>query len=122
MARSKVSRHRVSASSILEVVVSMVIIVMVLGISMMIYTNVMRLSLSVKRLKAQFALQQVMLKIGRSANDQQQPAPTNELTIEQEIKPYEAGTTLQQVHLTAYDGNHEKIAELNKVILLDQHE
>jgi hypothetical protein len=40
---------KLSASNILEVIVSMVIIVIVFGIAMMIYSNVLRFSLSAKK-------------------------------------------------------------------------
>ena len=52
MAGRKLIRTKIMASTILEVIVAMVIIVVVFGIAMMIYTNVLRMSLSVKKIQA----------------------------------------------------------------------
>lgn len=112
---SKMTSSKVAASTILEVVIALVVIVMVLGISLMIYSNVMRLSLSGKKLKAQFVLQQVMLRESAVGNDLAHSA--NEFSIEQEVLPYGTTGRLRLVHLTAYDENHEKVAELKKVII-----
>jgi hypothetical protein len=36
--------------------------------------------------------------------------------VEQEIKPFNNDTLLNEIHLTAYDANQQKITELQKVI------
>ncbi|MDB5090871.1 MAG: hypothetical protein JWR09_4865 [Mucilaginibacter sp.] len=115
MAGGKLKR-RLPASSILEVIVSMVIIVIVFGIAMMIYTNVLRLSLSVKKLKVQALLQQTMLKAERSTENTTLSVIIGDFRIEQEIKPYQDNAGLTEIHLTAFDANQQKIAELQKVI------
>jgi hypothetical protein len=118
MAGSKLKiQTRVKASTILEVVVSMVIIILVFGIAMMIYANVLRMSLSVKKIKAQAILQETLIKL------EQVPATSNlsfsvdDFRVEQEIKPYNNDSGLTEIHLTAYDDNQQKIAELQKVIV-----
>jgi Tfp pilus assembly protein PilV len=108
-------KQRIAASSILEVVVSMVIIVMVLGISLMIYSNVVRQSLSARQLKAQFLLQQTLLKVDNGSLEQTEVV--DQWQINREIKPYEADTRLILVHLTAYDEQHNLIAEIRKVMI-----
>ena len=93
----------------------MVIIVMVLGISLMIYSNVVRQSLSARQLKAQFLLQQAMLKAEIGTLEETQVI--DEWQITQDIKAYETGTRLMSVHLSAYDDNHTLIAEAFKIIV-----
>jgi Tfp pilus assembly protein PilE len=115
MAGSKL-KERLPASSILEVIVSMVIIVIVFGIAMMIYTNVLRLSLSAKKLKAQALLQETMLKAEHNTENITQSITINDFRIEQEVKPYPDNAGLTEIHLTAFDANQQKIAELQKVI------
>jgi Tfp pilus assembly protein PilE len=115
MAGSKL-KGRLPASSILEVIVSMVIIVIVFGIAMMIYTNVLRLSLSAKKLKAQALLQETMLKAEHSSENTSQSVTVDDFRIEQEVKPYQDNAGLTEIHLTAFDPNQQKIAELQKVI------
>jgi Tfp pilus assembly protein PilV len=108
-------KYRVTASSILEVVVSMVIIVMVLGISLMIYSNVVRQSLSAKQLKAQFLLQQTLLQVEQGASKDIEVV--EQWQIVKEVKPFESGTRLAEVHMKVYDENHNLITEIHKVII-----
>jgi len=110
-----VAKFRLAASSILEVVVSMVIIVMVLGISLMIYSNVVRQSLSTRQLKAQFLLQQGLLKIDNGSFEQTDVIDQWQIT--RDIIPYKADTRLILVHVTAYDEGHNLIAEIRKVMI-----
>jgi hypothetical protein len=111
MAGSKLTQ-RAGASTILEVVISMIIIVLVFGIAMMIFTNVTRLSLSVKKLKAQALLQQVMINATVT-----ETITIDEFRIEQEVKPYRGNSGLTDIRLTAYDQNQQKVAESEKVII-----
>lgn len=110
-------RSKVKSSTVLEVVVSMVIIILVFGISMMIYSNVMRLSLSPQKIKAQAILEKAL------AQAEQEIAPVNktviigDIGIEEEVKPYPENTNLSDIHLAAYDINKQKITELEKVII-----
>lgn len=107
---------RVRASSILEVVISMVIIVLVFGIAMMIYTNVSRLSLSVKKIRAQALLRETLIRAEQIPYQANRSLTIGDFRIEQEVNPFEADTSLNQIHLTAYDANQQKIAELKKII------
>lgn len=107
---------KLNASTILEVIVSMVIIVIVFGIAMMIYTNVLRLSLSAKKLRAQALLQETMFAAEHNAANTTQTFNINDFRIEQEVMPYQENSSLTDIHLTAYDQNQQKIAELEKVI------
>ena len=112
--RKLIIQTKIRASTILEVVVSMVIIILVFGIAMMIYTNVVRLSLSVKKIKAQAVLQETLLQAEQVKNLATESLTIDDLRIEQEVKPY---GNLTEIHLTAYDANQQKIAELQKIII-----
>jgi len=117
MDRSQLNiRGKVKASTILEVVVSMVIIILVFGIAMMIYSNVLRLSLSVKKIKAQAILQEILLKEEQAKEHSTQSITVDDLRIEQEVKSYNEDSHLTEIHLTAYDTNNQKITELQKVM------
>jgi Tfp pilus assembly protein PilE len=108
---------RVKASTILEVVISMIIIILVFGIAMMIYSNVTRLSLSAKKIQAQAILQGMMRNIEQSKENGSQSVVAGDYTIEQSVKSYNDNTNLLGVSLTAYDDNHQEVAELQKVII-----
>jgi Tfp pilus assembly protein PilV len=118
MAGSKLTLEtKVKASTILEVLISMIIIILVFGIAMMIYSNVTRLSLSVKKIQAQAILQGLMTNIEQSKENTSQSIIAGDYTIEQSVKSYNDKTNLVDVRLTAYDDNHQEVAELQKVMI-----
>jgi Tfp pilus assembly protein PilV len=108
---------RVKASTVIEVVVSMVIIIAVFGIAMMIYANITRISLSGQKLKAQAALSQVMKDIDISEQGSNEISVINDLTIERSVKAYAGDNKLLEVDLKAYDKNHLPLAELHQLIV-----
>jgi Tfp pilus assembly protein PilE len=116
MAGGKLNR-RVNASTLLEVVISMIVIVVVFGIAMMIYSNVLRLSLSAKKMRAQALLQETMVKAEQVPGNTNQSFTIDDFRIEQEAGPYNNETSLKAIHLTAFDQNQQKVAELQKVII-----
>jgi Tfp pilus assembly protein PilV len=107
---------RAKASTILEVIVSMVVIIVVFGIAMMIYSNVLRTSVSAKKIRAQAILNQTMQKAEDNPQSVTQSLTVDDFRVEQEIKPYSTNSNLTDIHLTAYDQNQQKVAELEKVI------
>lgn len=111
------SKLTVKASTILEVVVSMVIIVVVFGITMMIYSNVMRYSPSAKKLKAELILQETMIKLQQQPGSVVESTIIDDFKIEQKTEPYGGNPALLKILLTAFDQNQQKVAELQKVIL-----
>ena len=118
MAGSKLrNRHGVRGSTILEVIISMIIIIVVFGIAMMIFTNVNRLSLSAKKLKAQAILQHTLLQAEQAKDHTDQTITVDDMTIKQEITPFENEPGLSVITLTAFDPDHEQVARLKKVII-----
>lgn len=89
---------RVKGSTILEVIVSMVVIVVVFGIAMMIYTNVLRTSVSVKKIRAQAILSQTMLKAENNPESIAQSLTIDDFRVEQEVKPYGDNNSLTEIH------------------------
>ncbi|NHA02492.1 hypothetical protein G7092_01725 [Mucilaginibacter sp. HC2] len=120
MARGKIKIHgKLTASTILEVVVSMVIIILVFGTAMMIFTNVTKLSLSVKKLRAQAILQEVLLQ-GTSINeDKSGSSQVDGFRIEQQLKPVENEPKLTELTLTIFDDNQEQVAQVQQIIVKD---
>ncbi|MBC7913520.1 MAG: hypothetical protein H7Y07_05285 [Pyrinomonadaceae bacterium] len=108
--------YRLSASTLIEVVVSMVIIVIVFSIAMGIYTNVLRLSLSVQKYQAQATLHQLLNQLEKSPQIMNQSYSINDLRINKEITLYNNQQNLKEIHLIAFNQNQEKVAEIRKVV------
>jgi type II secretory pathway component PulJ len=120
MAGAKLSgKAKIKASSILEVIVAMVIIVVIFGMGMMIYANVTRSSLSAQKIQARAILLEELNKAEQTRGLATQSMDTAGFRVEQEVAPYPDDTLLSVIRLTAYDLNQNKISELQKVILHD---
>jgi Tfp pilus assembly protein PilV len=118
MVRSKINiKASIPASSIVEVLISMVVIMVVFGIAMMIYSNVMQSSLSVKKLRAQAVLNQTLKADESSANVASTSFTVDDLSIQQTIKSYGDENNLTEVDLAAYDANGKELITLHKVII-----
>jgi Tfp pilus assembly protein PilV len=109
--------RRLRASSLLEVVISMVIIVEVFGLAMMIIVNITRGSLSAKKIQAQAVLKNVLTSEERQSEPASKTSNVDSLAVVEEVKPYSTG--LVEVHLIAYDTNNEKVAELRKIVITE---
>src|ERR1700712_559441 len=107
--------HVLRASTILEVLVSLIVFVVVFSIAMGIFANVQRLSLSAKKLRAQAVLKEWLLKAAQHPEVSKQTIEDKGFTIEKNITNYRDNATLYRISLAAYDGKGEKIAELNQI-------
>jgi Tfp pilus assembly protein PilV len=119
MAGSKlIYSYKVQASTLLEVLISMVVIVAVFGIAMMIYLNVVRSSPSVKKIQAQALLNEAR----QSAVSSQENLMDNSFTvgdfrIEQTVKNYQDDKNLVEIDMAAYDISQQKVAESHAVMI-----
>ncbi|WP_426672082.1 PulJ/GspJ family protein [Mucilaginibacter sp. McL0603] len=108
---------KIRASTLIEVIVAMVIIVLVFGMAMMIFTNVTRMSLSVSKIQAGALLNERLIGVEKAKHKLDQSIDTAGFHIELDVTPFVDDTLLNVVHLTAYDLNQHKVAELQKLII-----
>ena len=108
--------NKLKASSLVEVLISMIIILIVFSIAMGIYANVLRLSLSIKKHHAQAVLYQVLRKIEKSPQLSEEKFTLEGFYIKQIITNYQYQKYLTEIHLTAVDKNKIKLAEVRKVV------
>jgi len=116
MAELKMIKRRVKASSVLEVVVAMVLIMVIFGIAMMIVANVTRVSVSIEKIQAKAILNDLLMEEEVSGDPDDRTLVIDSITVEQIIVPYHTAG-LSEIRLTAYSVRQEKLAELNKVII-----
>lgn len=118
MARSPlILKIKARASSFVEVLIAMVVILVVFAIAMMIYSNVLRLSLSIKKLKAQAILHDIILQDEKSGGVSARNVLVDEYNVEVKSSIVQGSNGLLLVHLTAYDRNQAKITDLQKIII-----
>jgi len=108
---------RVQGSTIQEVVVSMVIIMIVFGIAMVIFANVIKFSVSAKRIRDEAMLEEMLLKAGRTGDNTNSSVTVADLRIEQVIKPIKNEDGLEEFQLTAFDANGQQVAQVREIII-----
>jgi Tfp pilus assembly protein PilV len=118
MVRGKlILKSKLSGSSIIEVLISMVMIMVVFGIAMMIDANIIQSSLSVKKIRAQAILNQTLETDESSANNTSTTFTIDGISIEQTVKNYNNENNLTEIDLSAYDANGKELTTLRKVII-----
>ena len=109
---------RVHGSTIIEVVISMIIILVVFSIAMMIYSNVTRSSLSAQQVKAAAILREKLDQAEHNGTSADETIAVGDFLVEQRVETYsDTASHLLRVYLTAWDNNHHKLAELQKIII-----
>ncbi len=119
----KISRFAVKlrASTLLEVVVSMVLIVVVFTIALTIYTNVLKLSLSVRKLTARAVLSELSLRADSGSSASVQTFNKGAIRVEQQMDTYQGNNALQQVSLTAFDEEGVPLDSVRKIRLITEN-
>jgi len=108
---------KTAASTLLEVIISMIVIVVVFGIAMMIFTNVIRFTTSAKEIRAKAAMQDLLVKEEQSKAIAGQSINVGDFTIEESVAVYNNQNSLVLVQLTAFDQNRQEVATLQKVLI-----
>jgi len=114
-------RNKLSASSVLEVVIAMVIILVVFGMGLMIFTNVTRMSLSANKLEAEGIVRKTLLLVEQSDKPTDQSFQEGGFRIVTTLKPDTADSVLIHVSVDAYDIKQQKLATAQKLII-KEHE
>lgn len=103
-------------SSLVEVLVAMVVIMIVFSIAMAIFTNVTKLSLSTKKYKAQAILEQVLIQVEKFPEDGHKKFTQHEFMIDQEVTGYLDKPGLKRVNISILDEQGEHLLQIRKVI------
>lgn len=114
--KKMILKRRLDASSILETVVAMVIIVVVFSTAMIILGNVMKRSVSITQIRAESILREKLQQEEHALVHEPADYRVDELDIKQEINTLPDQPDLVSIVLSAYDGHGKKIAELHKMI------
>jgi len=122
MAGSKVNyTGKIKASTMVEVVVAMAMIMVVFSLAMMIFANVSQSALSVKKVQAEAILRDILLKASQASGNTTQSFNVGDFRIEEVVQNYQDQKNLSEIELTAYDVNQNKVATFQQVII-SQHE
>ncbi|GAB3909921.1 hypothetical protein [Mucilaginibacter boryungensis] len=108
---------KVQASSVLEVIISMLVIIIIFGIAMMIFSNVTNSSLSIKKSKAEALIKQQMLLLARSQHLADETLRADEFKLDVKVSAYSENKKLNEVSITAFDGNQQQVAVYKQIMI-----
>jgi len=122
MAGSKIGKGKVEAATILEVVVALVILVIISGIALTVFGNVVRSSISVKKIKAEAALQDLLVQTESESDYTRLSVTSGDLKLIREIKPFEPDPAVSVLQLSALDANGLEVATIKKLVIDEQEQ
>lgn len=111
-----VNDSKITASSLLEVVVALVVICVVLGLAMGVYSNVARASFSLQHTKATLELERVAQTTKMEAAYVDGTISSNGFLIERTILPFAQEPALAVLHLAIHSESNHLIAERKELI------
>ena len=119
MARTKL-RDKIEGSTLLEVIISMIVIMIIFGITLTIFTKVIYSTTSASEIRAKCILRDLLEKQEEAKDVSSQSITTIDFTIEETATIYNNQGDLVLVRLAAFDQNNKQVAELLKIIFKPQ--
>lgn len=111
---------KLKAGTLVESLIAMVIIVVSLGVTTMIYMNVVQSDKQVLQMKGLFMINNEMMRI-KLANEYLDSQRTiGDYLINSEIKEYNESENLYQISLTVKDLTGKTIACQNELIIIEE--
>ncbi|MBD1363817.1 hypothetical protein IDJ77_08335 [Mucilaginibacter sp. ZT4R22] len=115
---SKKLRLFLAGSTLVEVLIAMIVIVVVFSMAMVIFSNVTRSAPSIIKVRAQKVLDKVLdeteqNKIFTPGNKSYE---LDGFTIEESVMPYDGNNSLYQITLTASANSRDSIMTIKKIV------
>lgn len=109
-------KHKFEASTVLEVIVAMVVILVVLGLALTIYSNVMRQSTPARQIRARMLIKKALLtaQLNQEGVDEQ---TYSGWVVKSEWKSYKGNDRLIEIQVTVSDENGLKVAGSRQVVI-----
>ena len=106
------------ASTLIEVMVAMIIVMISFGIAMVIYINVTRSDNQVQKLRAQLLLNETAIKTKIENSFVDATMEVESISIIKTIDSYEGSSILNLLLLEAFDIDGKKIAERKELVII----
>jgi hypothetical protein len=117
---AKLNHCKIKASSLIEVVVAMVIMVITFGVGMMIYHNILRSGINLQKVKAEHLLYKVTEKTIESKSFFDEDFIEGALLVRKKVGSYQNNASLLLLELQVFTKEEKLLAESNVLILADE--
>ena len=109
---------KVKSSSLLETIIAMVIIMVVFGISIMIYVNITSSTFSTQKIKTDLLLKQLAITTLEKKSYFDETIEYEIITIDKQVQKYNDTDDVLLMTLTAYNKQQDTIAQRKQLLLV----
>lgn len=108
------------SSSLIEVIVAMVIMVITFGVGMMIYHNILKSGTNLQNIKAEMLLSKVFEETSQLKSYFDEDINEGELIVKKKVGKYPNNSSLLLLEIQVYSKEEKLLAEGNYFILVDE--
>lgn len=109
---------KIPATTLIEVLISLTIISISVGIAMMIYTNILYSNRNNVKMKANLLLNEISIEAQKNKDYSDTEINTDNFVITKKVEPYNHIEFLYTMNLEAKDKDGKKLAERKELVLV----
>lgn len=109
-------RKKIKASTLVESMIAMVVVMVSFGIATAVYVSVLSSSDEMQKLKSRTILQKLAIEIRQNHLFLDERTSIDDIIVEKKVVSYNNQKNLFQLKLIAFDQNEKKLAEYNELI------
>ena len=108
--------RRLKASTLVEALTAMVIVMLALSLFTTIYVNIMKSGEHQRKMQAALLLDKIAVETKQNKIFLDEKIKTGEFVLQKQVAPYNGAVNLSMLSLKAFDGNEKLLAERNELI------
>lgn len=111
--------HQLKASTLVESLIAMVILIVCLGIGTMVFTNILNSDKERKELHASLLANEFALKVKAQQNFLDDEEEIGEWTLKKTVEKYKDADNLYQLSIAVIDGDHKIVLVRRELIIVE---
>lgn len=115
-----VNLTRLPASSMLEVITAMVMIMVIFAVASTMFVKITGSGFTLEKINANLILNHIAIDTKLKQDFKEDETKEGEITIKKHIKPYGSNPSLLLLHLEAFDNVSKKMADKKELILVEK--
>ncbi len=113
--------HKLEGSSLLEVIIATVVMMIVMGIGTMIYSNVVNSSYTFQKKKADLLLNEKAIDTKINHKLFNEETEVDNFTIKREVSKYQNTDDIYIINLKAFNNEEKLISERKELLLVNEN-
>jgi type II secretory pathway pseudopilin PulG len=112
-------KKKLRAATLIETLIAMLIILLVLGVSIMVYVNIMKSDQHFKNLKADLSMEEVAAQTSERQNYHTKTIMKGERRVKRTIANFESASNVKHLQLTAFDNQNNKVKQYHELVVVE---